>query len=432
MTEASPVCSRSMRAEERRGRSLPTPITTAARQIRRSAPIDTSGVTNPAPQAVYQTDRYGTFTYSKGGASPHQPLIVRLHFAELTYNTRGAARLQRRDQWDAGPVQFRHLRYCRRDGQGRHRAVPRSSRCKRQRDDRLHSGRRPAASQRHRSRSVKTFSPARRSTLRPVAPRISPPSKPITTITVATLQLDATHAVDTSGVPNPPPQGVYANQRTGATQFQYVFTGLPQNTAYNLRLDFVETQYNGAGSATLQRQRQRRPVPDELRYLCRRRRNVQSDGQDGHGQRRHDRETITVVFTSVHNNAKVNGLELSAATTATPPPFSSKIQHVVVIIQENRSFDNLFNGFPGADTAQSGINSQGQTIPLAQVPLELQHDPAHNHTSFVTAYDQRQKRCVRSRRLRLLPDVLAELPVRLRSAQRDGGLLQLRRTVWRR
>ena len=30
---------------------------------------------------------------------------------------------------------------------------------------------------------------------------------------------------------------------------------------------------------------------------------------------------------------------------------SGKIQHVVIIFQENRSFDNLFNGYPGADTA---------------------------------------------------------------------------------
>ena len=32
----------------------------------------------------------------------------------------------------------------------------------------------------------------------------------------------------------------------------------------------------------------------------------------------------------------------------------SPIQHVVVLIQENRSFDNLFAGFPGADGATRG------------------------------------------------------------------------------
>ena len=36
-----------------------------------------------------------------------------------------------------------------------------------------------------------------------------------------------------------------------------------------------------------------------------------------------------------------------------PPPLHS-IQHVVILLQENRSFNNLFMGFPGADTATSG------------------------------------------------------------------------------
>ena len=41
---------------------------------------------------------------------------------------------------------------------------------------------------------------------------------------------------------------------------------------------------------------------------------------------------------------------------------AGKIKHVVIIVQENRSFDNLFQGYPGADTVPSGKNSKGQTI----------------------------------------------------------------------
>ena|SRR2546426_3700842 len=40
---------------------------------------------------------------------------------------------------------------------------------------------------------------------------------------------------------------------------------------------------------------------------------------------------------------------------------SQKIQHVVVIFQENRTPDNLFHGLPNADIANSGMNSLGQT-----------------------------------------------------------------------
>jgi phospholipase C len=66
-------------------------------------------------------------------------------------------------------------------------------------------------------------------------------------------------------------------------------------------------------------------------------------------------------------------------TAASPPPISGKgkIQHVVIVIQENRSFDNLFNGFPGADTAQSGTVSSGATVPLAKVALNSPYDLGH-------------------------------------------------------
>ena len=39
---------------------------------------------------------------------------------------------------------------------------------------------------------------------------------------------------------------------------------------------------------------------------------------------------------------------------------SSKIQHIVIIVQENRSFNNLFYGFPGARTATYGYNTKGE------------------------------------------------------------------------
>jgi hypothetical protein len=54
-----------------------------------TAAIDTSGVTNPAPQAVYQTERYGNFTYTIPGLTPGASYTVRLHFAEIYWNGPG-------------------------------------------------------------------------------------------------------------------------------------------------------------------------------------------------------------------------------------------------------------------------------------------------------------------------------------------------------
>lgn len=45
----------------------------------------------------------------------------------------------------------------------------------------------------------------------------------------------------------------------------------------------------------------------------------------------------------------------------TPP---TPIKHVVLVVQENRSFDNIFAGFPGANAPTFGIEHDGTIIPL--------------------------------------------------------------------
>jgi hypothetical protein len=52
--------------------------------------ISTTGVTNPAPQAVYQTNRYGNFTYAVPGYTPGATFTIRLHFAEEYWATAGS------------------------------------------------------------------------------------------------------------------------------------------------------------------------------------------------------------------------------------------------------------------------------------------------------------------------------------------------------
>jgi phospholipase C len=73
------------------------------------------------------------------------------------------------------------------------------------------------------------------------------------------------------------------------------------------------------------------------------------------------------------------------------------IQHVVVIFQENRTPDNLFQDSVlishGADIASSGLNSQGQTISLGPIDLGTagsspqNYDLSHAHAAFVSMYD---------------------------------------------
>ncbi len=64
---------------------------------------------------------------------------------------------------------------------------------------------------------------------------------------------------------------------------------------------------------------------------------------------------------------------------------SGKIQHVVIIIQENRSFNNLFYGFPGATTTTYGYDTSGQKVTLQPVGLETTWDINHGSGDFFSA-----------------------------------------------
>jgi len=57
-----------------------------------STTIDTTGVIAPAPQAVYQTERYGNFTYTFTNLTPGVTHKVRLHFAETYWTSVGQRR----------------------------------------------------------------------------------------------------------------------------------------------------------------------------------------------------------------------------------------------------------------------------------------------------------------------------------------------------
>lgn len=87
----------------------------------------------------------------------------------------------------------------------------------------------------------------------------------------------------------------------------------------------------------------------------------------------------------------LNGCGGTGGSPPPPPPPPGKIQQVVVIFQENRTPDNLFEDpvliSKGADIAQSGKDSKGNTIPLTKVSLTADYNPGHGHDPFIDQCD---------------------------------------------
>ncbi|MBV9264476.1 MAG: hypothetical protein JO324_09145 [Candidatus Eremiobacteraeota bacterium] len=57
----------------------------------------------------------------------------------------------------------------------------------------------------------------------------------------------------------------------------------------------------------------------------------------------------------------------------------------MIIVQENRSFNNLFMGYPGATTSTYGYDTNNKKIILQPVPLEAPYGLEHDAAGFFTA-----------------------------------------------
>jgi len=97
-----------------------------------------------------------------------------------------------------------------------------------------------------------------------------------------------------------------------------------------------------------------------------------------------------LIFTAAAALAACNSSNAVPQSPLTP---AKPIQHVVIMMQENRSFNNIFAGFPGAETAMSGPCEKARwcktgTATLTPVTLEttdrlgLGTDIDHSHNGF--------------------------------------------------
>ena len=93
---------------------------------------------------------------------------------------------------------------------------------------------------------------------------------------------------------------------------------------------------------------------------------------------------IVVALAGIHDDGEPSwGPHVVVALT--PPPdrtpipeaaSTTPIKHVVFLVKENRTYDNLFGLFPGGDGTSYGVLADGSTVPLRPVPdkqTDLQH-----------------------------------------------------------
>src|SRR5713226_3361322 len=82
----------------------------------------------------------------------------------------------------------------------------------------------------------------------------------------------------------------------------------------------------------------------------------------------------------------MSACSFGSSTPGTPADAAQHIKHIVFFVKENRTFDNYFGTYPGANGATSAMDSEGKMVPLHherdQVP-----DINHSSTSARLAYD---------------------------------------------
>jgi len=82
----------------------------------------------------------------------------------------------------------------------------------------------------------------------------------------------------------------------------------------------------------------------------------------------------------------------TASDPATMAAAQDKIDHVVFLIKENRTFDTMFGTYPGADGATEGQTCDGQTLPLSPA-ADVVEDAGHSFADGISAVNGGRMNC---------------------------------------
>ncbi|HSX09783.1 MAG TPA: malectin domain-containing carbohydrate-binding protein [Candidatus Saccharimonadales bacterium] len=222
-----------------------------------SATVDTTGVDNPAPQSVYQTVRYGNFSYTIPNLTANGTYTLRLHFNELYWGTDGNDGTGKRvfNVSVNGTTALSNFDIYEQAG-GANKAIAEQI---------------PATADSNGNITIQFSTVTDNAMVNGIevyngtlpSPTPTPTPTPVTSETInaggetAGSYIADTHnfggtpftsiaSVDTGGVTNPAPESVYQSVRYG--NFSYTIPTYSPNTSYHVRLHFNELYWGTDGS----------------------------------------------------------------------------------------------------------------------------------------------------------------------------------------
>jgi hypothetical protein len=273
--------------------------------------ITTTGVTNPAPQSVYQHNRYGNFTYTIPGLTAGASYNVRLDFAEEYWTTAGSRTFNVLINGTQVLTNFDIFA----TAGGEFKAVAES----------FTATASSAGAVTIQFVSVKDnaqingieITPASGGGTGPGTGGVDisaggPAASPFVADEDYTGGATAfvTNAISTTGVTNPAPQSVYQHNRYG--NFTYTIPGLTAGASYTVQLDFAEEYWTAAGSRTFN------VLINGSQVLT----NFDIFATAGGEFKAVDESftaaasstgAVTIQFVSVKDNAQVNGIQVTPA-----------------------------------------------------------------------------------------------------------------------
>jgi hypothetical protein len=268
--------------------------------------ITTTGVTNPAPQAVYQTNRYGNFTYTIPSLTAGANYAVTLEFAEEYWTAAGSRLFNVLINGNQVLTNFDIFA----TAGGEYIAVA----------EQFVTAASSTGTITIQFVTVKDNAQVNGIEIAPTSSSPPPPSSleinsggPATGSWVADedysggTTASTTDAISTSGVTNPAPQAVYQTNRYG--NFTYTVPSLTAGSSYTVVLEFAEEYWTTAGSRLFNVLINGTQVLTNFdifataggEYIAVAEQFTATASSTG---------TITIQFVTVKDNAQVNGIEI--------------------------------------------------------------------------------------------------------------------------